>query len=427
MATLIYFRRAEIGMARDSGSTRRRFLRSGALVGGALLAGCTGGDSDGGGGGDTTTGGGTTATTESTTTSGDTTQETTQGTESTEETTEGSGGGSYSVTMAPVGEVTFDAVPERVVQYFPGYADMSVAFGAGDTIASVGVKSRYYTSYYEQLDGVSVDKGSITELYADGIDKELFYEIDSDLHMVDPPWLINNSAFGLTQQDIEAIREQVAPFLGNTIFRRTDEWHTYRYYTMYEAFEKVAQVFRQEERYRAFKRFHDEFISGIQGRLPAESGRPRGLLVFASGDEPEEFSPYRLTDRGTNKKQFRDLGIRDALAGTGIEGLSTSDRGTIDYEVMLEVDPESLLVRGYETMTESEFQNTVVRFMKEHPVASQLTAVNEGQVFRGGPIYEGPIQNLFLTERFAKAYFPDTFTEDQLFNRGRVASIVTGN
>ena len=64
--------------------------------------------------------------------------------------------------------------------------------------------------------------------------------------------------------------------------------------------------------------------------------------------------------------------------------------------------------------------------MREHSVAGDLTAVRDGTVFRGGPIYEGPLQNLFLTERFAKLYYPDTFTESELFDRAAVSSIVTG-
>jgi len=195
---------------------------------------------------------------------------------------------------------------------------------------------------------------------------------------------------------------------------------------MYEAFEKVAQIFQQQERYQAFKSFHDEYIGRVTERLPSDGERPTALLTYGDGDQPEEFSPYRLSDQGTNKKQFRDLGVEDALAGTGIEGLSTTDRGTIDYETMLEVDPEVLLVRAHETKTEAEFRNTVVQFMENHPVASQLSAVKNERVFRGGPIYEGPIQNLFLTERFAKNLYPETFTEERLFDRKRVADIVTG-
>jgi iron complex transport system substrate-binding protein len=93
---------------------------------------------------------------------------------------------------------------------------------------------------------------------------------------------------------------------------------------------------------------------------------------------------------------------------------------------MLVVDPESILVRGHEDKSPEEFRNTVLAFMEQHPVASDLTAVEQGQVYRGGPIYEGPIQNLFLTERYAKLYFPDAVGDGELFDRGTLAGIVTG-
>lgn len=403
---------------------RRRFLTVGTTAISTMVAGCSSGTGTEGDSG--TSGGGEASSTSDETGTGDSEQTTSK--ETTSNDTGSGGGGSYSVSMAPVGKVTLESPPKRVAQYFPGYADMAVALGHGDTTTSVGIKSRYHTDYYRQLEGVSVDKQSMTELVTDsGIDKEVFYELNSDLHMIDPQWLINNSAFAFKQADVNELTENVAPFLGNTIFRRTDSWHNYRYYSMYEAFEKVAKVFKQESKYEAFKSFHDKFIGQVKGKLPAASKRPNALLVFGDGDKPEEFSPYRLSDKGTNKKQFHDLGIKDALQGSDVKGLSTTDRGTIDFETMLEVDPQTLLIRGHEDKTAKQFQNTVVAFLKSHSIASQLSAVQNDMVFRGGPIYEGPVQNLFLTERFAKDLYPQTYTKRQLFDRQRVAEIINGN
>jgi iron complex transport system substrate-binding protein len=332
----------------------------------------------------------------------------------------------YTVSMAPVGDVTFEEGPETWESYFPGYADMGVALGQGDGLSAVGFEARYYTSYYDELDGVSVNKDDVVELIGDnGIDKEVYYELDNDVHLTDPKWLTNNSFFGLEAKDVEQIESKVGPFIGNTIFRRTDEWHDYRYYTMYEAFEKVAEVFQKQDQYEAFASFHDEFVAEVQADLPPAKERPNGLLCFAASDEPEKFSPYRISGKGTNKKHFHDLGIGDALAGTDVEGLSESERGKIDYETMLEVDPDVLFVRGHETKSRKEFENTVVSFMEDHNVASELTAVQNGDVYRGGPIYQGPIQNLFLTERFATLLFPDTY-DGELFDRGKVAEIING-
>ncbi|UVE49700.1 ABC transporter substrate-binding protein [Haloferax larsenii] len=403
-------------MDRDSternGLTRRNCIRYGALAGTGLLAGCTSDSS-----GDSST---------ETTTAAETESET-----DTASTTTAEPDTSYSVSMAPVGEVTFDSVPESWIAYDGGYADMGVALGLGDKMTGIGGAGRYYTYVYDELPGVSVDRSVIEEnqLSDSDMSKEIFYELDNDVHLMDPEMLIN--WFGWKQKDVDEITKGVAPFFGNLIFRREDEWHDYRYYTLYEAFEKVAQLFQEEERYEAFESLHDEFIADIQAKLPSADERPNVLLVYAGSDEPEKFSPYRLNDKGTSKKQWRDLGVSDALSGTGIEGLSTTDRGKIDYEAMLEVDPDVILLRAHERKSAEEFRDTVLEFMKSHPVASELTAVKNERVYRGGYLFQGPIQNLFLTERGAQQLYPDVFGEvtsdETLFDRQRVADIVNGD
>ena len=334
----------------------------------------------------------------------------------------------YTVEMAPMGEVTFESVPERWAAYDGGYADMAVALGQADGLTGVGGADRYYTYVYDELPGVSVDRETV-EAHPKVRTKEEFYELDSDLHLYDPGMLHN--WFDWSDADVEEIRTNVAPFLGNLIFRRSDEWHDYRYYTLYEAFEKVAKALDETERYEAFAAFHDEYIASIQRRLPAPDERPNVFLTFEGTNEPATFSPYRLNDKGTSKKQWNDLGVTDALAGTDIDNLSTTDRGELDYENLLEIDPEVILVRGHERKSATEFRDTVLAYMKDHDVASELQAVQAGRVYRGGYLYQGPIHNLFLTERAAQQLYPEEFgdvtSDEQLFDRQRVADIVTGD
>jgi iron complex transport system substrate-binding protein len=233
-------------------------------------------------------------------------------------------------------------------------------------------------------------------------------------------------AFALRgQRLLDRLEERVAPFLGNVIFRRTDDWHDYRYYSLYEAFEKVAELLQERERFEAVKTIHDDLVADVQSRLPAPDDRPNAALVFG-GKQPDEFTPYRLSGNGANKEHFHTLGLSDAFAGTSITGLSTGDTGTIDYETLLEVDPDSLLVRYHkEGLTGEEFERDVVQHMRDHPVGSKLSAVQNDNVFRGGPIYSGPLHNLFMIERYATGYFPGEFDEEQLFDRDRLAAIIT--
>ncbi|RDI72031.1 ABC transporter substrate-binding protein [Halopelagius longus] len=387
--------------------TRRNVLKaSGVLAASGLLAGCTGGS------------GSESTETEASATESATATETETGTES--ETTES--GSSYSVSIEPMGEVEFAQPPETWVANNGSWADMGVALGV-EPPKGVWMTSRYHTQYYDEIPDVSVDKSDMVSLYSDGVSKEVFYELDGDVHVMDPNFLLNRYK-GWKQADVDEIEEKIAPFFGNSIFSRGYAWHEdYKYYTLYEAFEKLAQVFQRTDRYEAFASLHDEFQSGLSDVVPSsESERPQVAILWASGDEPESFLPYVISE-GTSFKQWRDLNVRDALAETDVKDFHSS-RGEIDYETLLEVDPDVLLFRGQEAKTAEEFQNTVVSFMENHDTASALTAVQNGDVYRGGPLYQGPITNLVLTERAAKQLYD---VEGELFDRERVASIVNGD
>ncbi|MFC7008740.1 ABC transporter substrate-binding protein [Halalkalicoccus salilacus] len=371
--------------------TRRGVLTSGGTALGLALAGCTGGGSSGGEGGSNGS--------------------------------DGSDGGgsadSYTVEMEPVGKVEFESVPETWVANNGSWADMGVALGY-EPPEALWLTDRYHTQYYEEIPNVSVDTSGMTDLYQDGVSKELFYELDADVHVIDPNFLLNRYD-GWKQTDVDEIRENVGPFFGNSIFSRGYEWHDYQYYTLYGAFEKLSQAFQREERYEAFATLHEEFQGRIEEIVPPEGDRPEVAVLWADGDRPETFLPY-LINEGTSFKQWRDLGVRDALAQSDVEDFHSS-RGQIDYETLLEVDPDVLLLRGQEAKTAAEFQETVVSFMQGHDVASSLSAVENGEVYRGGPLYQGPITNLVLTERAARQVYG---VEEELFDRERVSEIVAG-
>lgn len=367
-------------------STRRRVLAtSGTAVGAAVLAGCTTPETDSSNG---------------------------------EE-------GSYTVSMDPVGDVEFHEVPEEWVVYESNYAEMGIALGVDDGLLAAGELDRLVTKHFDKL-GLEFDPDSLTELWNDGVDRELFYELDADVHVIDPNWLIHNSAFGLEESDVGELEDTVAPFVGNTIFRRTDDWHDYRYYSLYEAFEIVAEMFQRRDRFEEFANLHDAYVSDVEARLPPLDDRPTALLTHENTDEPEEFTPYRLSDRGTDNKHWHELGLEDALSGTGIDGLSTTERGTLDYETVLEVDPDVILIRGHHHKSRDEFRESVLSYMEDHSVGAELTAVQDGRVFQGGPLYLGPINHLFELERGAQQLYPDEFeSATELFDRDRAAEIIT--
>jgi iron complex transport system substrate-binding protein len=371
--------------------TRRDVVKLGSAAAGAgLLAGCT--DSLPGDGGSSDGGGDPTAT--------DT---------------------SYTVSMEPVGEVEFDAVPETWVSFTGDWADMGVALGQAEGLEAVGIKARYASHYYDELPGVSVDTGSIGELYNEGIDKERFYDIGADLHVIDPNFMVNR--LGLSEADVTELRENVAPFFGNTSFSTVYDWHDgYRHYDLYEAFGKLADVFQERERYEAFASYHDEVVADVESRLPEE--RPDVAVLFPAGAPPEAFYPY-LIGEGTQSKQWRDLGVGDALGTAGVTDAQAGG-GTVDYETLLDIDPDVLAVRLQGEVTDEAFEERIVSHLEAHDVASELSAVRNDRVVYGGHTYQGPIIHLFQLERAAQGVYPDEFGGEQLFDRQRVADIVDG-
>ncbi|CCQ34414.1 ferrichrome ABC transporter, periplasmic binding protein [Halorhabdus tiamatea SARL4B] len=321
--------------------------------------------------------------------------------------------------MVPVGDVTFEAVPETWVANNGSWADMGIALGQ-EPPAGVWLPSRYHTHYYDEIPGVSVDTSGIERLSQDGVSKERFFAIDADVHVIDPNFITNR--FRWTDDDVAEIEREVGPFFANSSFSRSYPWHDdYRYYTLMEAFEKLAAVFDERERFEAFEAIHDDFQAALAPVVPGLGERPAGAVLWAGGDEPEEFYPY-VIDEGTSFKHLRDLGVRDALASADVKDFHTS-RGAIDFETLLSVDPEVLLLRGQEAKSRDKFRDSVVSFMAEHPVASQLTAVENGDVYRAGPLYQGPITNLVVTERLADELYG---VDGVLFDRERVANVVNG-
>jgi len=407
------------GATDDTASTRRTVLQtSAALLAGGALAGCSGGGEDATESepsADTTP----TETPETTQTltatdaPGATPTSTPAGTDAATETP-------YSVSMAPVGEVTFESVPETWVANNGSWADMGIALGL-EPPEGVWLTGRYHTQYYDDIPGLAVDTSEMVSLYQDGLNKELFLDIDADVHVMDPNFVTNR--FGWDDSDVAEIESEVAPLFGNCIYAQHYPWHDdYRYYTLMEGFEKLAQVFGRTDRYEAFEALHDEFQSNLAPVVPGAADRPSVGVLWGAGDQPEQFYPYVIGE-GTGFKHLTDLGVRDALADSDIKDFHAS-RAAIDIETLLEVDPEVLLLRGYEAMSADEFQDTVVSFLDSHNIASALSAVQNGEVYRAGGLYQGPITNLVLTERTARQLYG---ADEELFDRERVVEIVDGD
>jgi len=212
--------------------------------------------------------------------------------------------GSYSVSIEPMGEVRFGAVPETWVGNNGSWADMAVALGM-EPPEALWLPSRYHTTYYDEIPKVSVDGDSISALYSDGVSKEQFYDLEGDVHIMDPNFLQNRYS-GWEKSDIDDISD-IAPLFGNSSFTHNYDWHSdYGYYTIEEAFEKLAKVFFRAEYYNEMIAVRNEFFQNISDVVPGDAADRPNVAVVWGGNQPDQFYAYHI-GQGTSYRQYRPL------------------------------------------------------------------------------------------------------------------------
>ena len=409
--------------ATDGEPTRRAFAKYGGAVAlGGLLAGCAGGEAESD---PTGSDGNATGTTDAE--SGDADDTSAGGNDADD--------GSYTASISPTGEVTFESPPETVFTRLTHHAGMAFALGRGDDVTALHAPDYYdglWNQFVERLPGVSLDWSGLYSSWQP--DKEQLYELDSDVHLADPAWVTRQDAW--SREDVDEVAERVSPWFGNSLSDRhqepTGEWADgYRYYGLWEQFEIVADAFRERERYESLAAVREELLATIDDGLPPESERPTAIMVAAA--DIEQIYAYTLSNPGFLTSHTRPLGPRDAFGG------SVESGAIVDFETILEADPDVIFyLGGFEPNTDMAGRRAA---FKGDPVGSEVTAVKNDRIHPQGARYQGPILNLFQLEMTAKQLYPEEFGEwpryeegpypevpkdERLFDRQRVADAING-
>lgn len=86
--------------------------------------------------------------------------------------------------------VTFDSVPEQWMAYFSTYGDMAIALGQLDGLRGLIFTENWPLAFYEHFPNVDISFADIPQLMGENsIDKEIFYEMDCDVHLFDPNFI----------------------------------------------------------------------------------------------------------------------------------------------------------------------------------------------------------------------------------------------
>ncbi|MDF9744811.1 ABC transporter substrate-binding protein [Natrinema salsiterrestre] len=346
---------------------------------------------------------------------------------------------SYTADVAPVGTVGLEEPPEDVFTHFPWFADMASAVGRGESINNVwwdGTAStlEYFTAEFDEFEIPWKDE---TGSY--GFSKEQLYELDSDLHLVDPAWVTTQDDWD--EDDVDEVATHVGPWVGNyySNFHSTppETWaDRYQYYSLWELFERVATLYGEQSRYEALTSVRDDLLGTIEEGLPPESDRPTVAYLSVSTDLSAIYL-LRLNAPGYFNAHTRPLGAVNAFGDEQWDGAFTE----VDMEALLEVDPDVLLALW--TVTSSVDFEEMTRNLADDPVGSELSAVRNDRVYAQGTRWQGPLMNLFQLEMTAKQLYPEQFgawpgyengdvypafgSDEQLFDHQRVADIVDGD
>jgi iron complex transport system substrate-binding protein len=192
-----------------------------------------------------------------------------------------------------------------------------------------------------------------------------------------------------------------------------------------ETFEAVADLFGERDRYEPIAGVHERVRRRLESGLPPSSERPT-IALLGGGSDPEEgsFALLSALGDGYGRKQYRDLGVGDVLADVDT---GDSPWHETDAEGLLELDPDVLVVHWTVQMAEATFEEEFVAPLNDGPVTSELTAVANDRVFRGGTAEQGPMINLFQTELAAGQLYPEQFGGEQLFSRERLSAALAGD
>jgi ABC-type Fe3+-hydroxamate transport system substrate-binding protein len=411
----------------DSGlPTRRQYLQYGGLVAsGGLLAGCAGSPD---------------ASTPSVT---ETQTRTATPTESTTESR------SYTASMPPVGELTLEEPPSSWVGGLGFTADVLTALGHADGAVGMIDPEFWYTGFYDLLDGVTAPApDDLTRVTTEGFDTDLevLYDLDPDLMAVDPNLFI--TTYGLSEEEAEEVQQNIAPWFGNESRRgRDDGWTTwpagesYPYVPVQKYVRSYGSLFGEQRRRDALLDLYDSFMRDVRSRVPERSDRQSLGLINGRHNPGNEagwfvYDPNSDIEAAWGKKQYRDLEVVDAFDGVydGKSGVF------VDYEGLLEFDPDVIIFHFGISFLDFRGTNFIQQqrdLLNDHPVGSQLTAVQNDNLYVGGTPYQGPIINMFQTEMAAKQLYPDEFgsypgygelsEDEQLFDRQRLADIINGD
>jgi len=187
-------------------------------------------------------------------------------------------GPAVSTALEPAGRISLPAPPERIVALDAQYAEILAVLGEERRLVAIGWPAFLTSPWYERVPGWRPRYVSdVDVIFGEGgrLDAERLYDLDADLHLIDPLRL--TQVPGWSEADIATITRRVGPFLGNRYSRTCAPppgVDSYRYYDLWQIAHAVARLLGKTARIDALEDLARVLEADIAARLPPPAQRP---------------------------------------------------------------------------------------------------------------------------------------------------------
>ena len=148
---------------------------------------------------------------------------------------------SYSVTMKPHGATTFSEVPETYASRSTTWTEIGFLL-TGEEPVAMEEPGGYPSYFYDPLPGVEFDTDQPRNIASEdsGWGKEVFYEADPDVSLIDPNVARDYGKW--EDDDIKEIETNVSSFAGSFARRPFPEYdERYPFYSLCECLKKAQK------------------------------------------------------------------------------------------------------------------------------------------------------------------------------------------
>lgn len=279
-------------------------------------------------------------------------------------------------------QLTFDAVPERVVVHDINMAEMAFALELQDKMVGVtGV-----TGWYKTTPEFDAKRGDIPELAPKYPSMENLIAVSPDLFVAG--WYYGMKPGGDVTPDTLAPHDVKTLVLTESCVHLHEDRPEASMDLLFDDMLRLGAIFGKSDEAEALVNGWRNRLADIKAAVPA--GEPTRVFLYDSGDD----QPF------TAGKHAIVTAMIEAAGGENVTGDMDTSWGRASWEAVAAANPEFLILLDYQG---GEGADGLLKFLKEHPVMQLTDAVkNERFVkLRYEELTPGPA-NIDAIEKIAR-------------------------